>query len=219
MSIAYAGNSVRVFGSDAGVTAAFNGGTHMPFEDMALMRAIPQSTVIDISDAAMLEALMWLTKDRQGLTYFRTTRKSYPTMYSTDHAFTVGKGEILRDGMDLTIIGCGLMVGEAMKAAKELDVKGIKARVVDMFTVKPLDAELVVKCARETGAIISTENHNIIGGLGDAVGAAVLESGVPCVVRKHGVMDEFGSVGPQDYLQEHYGLTAAKIVELALKLK
>jgi transketolase len=219
MSIGYAGNSVRIFGSDAGVTAAFNGGTHMPYEDMALMRAVPHSTVIDISDAAMLEALMRLTKDQPGLTYFRTTRKSYPTIYSTDHTFAVGKGEILRDGTDLTIIACGLMVGEAMKAAQELDAKGIRTCVVDMFTVKPLDTELVVQCARKTGAIISTENHNVIGGPGDAVGAAVLESGVPCKVRKHGVMDEFGSVGPQDYPQEHYGLTAAKIVEMARKIK
>ncbi|MDR3336752.1 MAG: transketolase family protein [Treponema sp.] len=219
MSIAYAGNSVRVFGSDAGVTAAFNGGTHMPFEDMALMRSIPQSTVIDISDAAMLEALMRITKDMPGLIYFRTTRKNYPAVYSTDHPFKIGTGEILREGTDLSIIACGLMVGEALKAAKELDGKGIKARVVDMFTVKPLDTELVVKCAQETGAILTAENHNIIGGLGDAVGAALLESGVPARMHKLGVNDAFGSVGPQDYLMEHYGLTAAKMVEAALSLR
>jgi transketolase len=218
LSVAYAGNNVRVFGSDAGVTAAFNGGTHMPFEDMALLRAVPGATVIEISDGVMLESLMRQTKDRKGLTFFRLTRKNYPKVYSADHQFTIGKGEILRMGGDITIIACGLMVGEAMKAAAELEKSGIKARVADMFTIKPLDIDLALKCAKETGAILTTENHNVIGGLGDAVGAALLESGIPVKFRKHGVRDEFGSVGPQDYLQTHYGLTSAEIVKAALGL-
>ncbi|MDR2468181.1 MAG: transketolase family protein [Spirochaetaceae bacterium] len=212
LSVAYAGNSVRVFGSDAGVTASFNGGTHMPFEDMALLRAVPHSTVIEISDGMMLEKVMRLLKDRNGLSYTRLTRKNYPKIYSADHPLTIGKGEVLRDGGDITIIACGLMVGEAMKAAETLAKEGIKACVVDMWTIKPLDTALVEKCARETGALLTTENHNVIGGLGDAVGAALLASGIPAKMRKHGVADEFGSVGPQDYLQEHYGLTSAQIV-------
>lgn len=211
LSIAYAGNSVRIFGSDAGVTAAFNGGTHMPFEDIALMRAIPHATVIEISDGAMLRSVMRQVKDREGLTYTRTTRKSYPAVYSADHAFEIGKGEVLRDGGDATIIACGLMVGEAMKAADQLAKAGMNVRVVDMYTIKPIDAELVLKCARETGAVVTAENHNVIGGLGDAVGAVVLESGTACRFRKVGVQDEFGMVGPQDYLQEQYGLTAAAL--------
>lgn len=215
LSIAYGGNSVRIFGSDPGVTAAFNGGTHMPFEDMALMRAVPQSTVIEISDAAMLEAVMRLVKDRSGLTYIRTTRKNYPAMYSSDHTFRLGKGEVVRGGCDLTIIACGLMTGEAMKAAGALKEKGIDAKVVDMFTVKPLDTELVMACAEETGAIITAENHNIIGGLGDAVGAALLENDMRIPMIKIGVNDSFGSVGPQDYLQKFYNLTADNIAETA----
>jgi transketolase len=218
LSIAYAGNSVRVFGSDPGVTAAFNGGTHMPFEDMALMRAVPHSTVIEISDGLMLEQLMRITKDMRGLIYFRTTRKNYPALYSGDHVFTLGKGEIVREGTDLSIIACGLMVGESLKAADMLQEKGIKARVVDMYTIKPLDTRLVIQCAEETGAILTSENHNVIGGLGDAVGSALLESGVPVKMRKHGVKDEFGSVGPQDYLMERYGLRAVDIVQAALEL-
>lgn len=218
LSVAYAGNSVRVIGSDPGVTAAYNGGTHMPFEDMALLRAIPGSTVIDITDAAMLEFVLRTTKDRQGLTYIRTSRKSFPAVYSADHPFEIGKGEVLRQGGDITIIACGLMVGEAMKAAEQLAGQGVDAHVVDMYTVKPLDAALVEKCAKETGAILTTENHNVIGGLGDAVGAAVLASGIPCKVHKHGVNDVFGSVGTQPDLQEHYGLTAAKIAEVAKAL-
>ena len=216
LSVGYAGNSVRVFGSDPGVTAAFNGGTHMPFEDLALMRAVPKSTVIEISDGVMLEKLMRLTKDRPGLTYFRTTRKAYPQVYSPDHPLSIGKGEVLREGTDLTIIACGLMVGEALKAAKLLQDQGTSARVVDMFTVKPLDTELVIRCARETGRILTAENHNIIGGLGDAVGAALWESGGPVKMRKLGVKDEFGSVGPQEYLMDHYGLSAAHLVQASL---
>lgn len=218
LSIGYGGNSVRIFGSDPGVTAAYNGGTHMPFEDMALMRAIPGSTVIDVTDAAMLEALMWQTKDRCGVTYFRTTRKTYPAIYSKDHCFQIGRGEVLRDGADITVIACGLMTGEAMKAAESLEKKSVGVRVADMFTVKPLDAELVVRCAKETGGILTAENHNVIGGLGDAVGAALLESGVCAPMRKIGVVESFGSVGAQDYLQEHYGLTAAKIEEAVLEM-
>lgn len=213
LSIAYAGNSVRIFGSDPGVTAAFNGGTHMPFEDMALMRAVPRSTVIEITDGAMLEWVTRAVKDREGLTYVRTTRKSYPAVYSREHPFQIGKGEILRDGKDATVIACGLMVGEAMKAAAALAEKNISVRVVDLFTVKPIDAELVVRCAKETGAIVTAENHNVIGGLGDAVSDALLQNNCPTPMKKVGVRDKFGSVGPQDYLQEHYGLTAKMITE------
>lgn len=211
ISIAYGGNSVRIFGSDPGVTAAFNGGTHMPFEDMALMRAVPHSTVIEISDAAMLRSLMVQLKDRAGLTYVRTTRKNYPTLYSADHAFTIGRGEIVRAGVDVTIMACGLMVSEAMQAAETLAAQGIDVRVVDLFTIKPVDADLVVRCAKETKAIVTAENHNIIGGLGDAVSAAMLEHDVLVPLKKVGVKDEFGSVGPQEYLQQHYGLTAEAI--------
>jgi transketolase len=214
LSIAYAGNSARIFGSDPGVTAAFNGGTHMPFEDMGMMRLIPNATVIELSDAAMMETLMRDTKDREGLTYFRVTRKNYPTIYSKDHKFTIGKGEILRNGKDVTIFAIGLMIGEALAAAKMLEAKGISARVVDMFTVKPLDVELVVKCAKETGAVVTSENHNIVGGLGEAVASALLENGCAVPFKKHGVEDRFGQVGPQNFLQEQYGLTTAKLVEV-----
>jgi len=218
LSIAYAGNSARIFGTDPGVTAAFNGGTHMPFEDIALYRAIPGATVIEITDGAMLKSLMWQLKEHKGLTYVRTTRKGYPAVYSDDHPFQIGKGEVLRDGTDITIIACGLMVSEAMKAASMLAGKGIAARVIDMFTIKPIDQELVLKAARETGKIVTAENHSIIGGLGDAVANALIEGGQFVPMKKVGVQDQFGSVGPQDYLQEHYGLTAAKIVEAARSL-
>ena len=222
ISIAYAGNSVRVFGSDPGVTAAFNGGTHMPFEDVALMRAVPGSTVIDVSDASLLEWVVREIKDRAGLTYVRTTRKKYPALYSKDHPFAIGKGEVLREGADATVIACGLMAGEALKAAKILADSGISVRVVDMFTIKPVDAGLIIRCAEETGCIVTAENHNLIGGLGDAVCDVLLGNDCAATMRKIGVSEAFGSVGPQDYLQEHYGLTAGAVAEAvteALKAK
>lgn len=213
ISIAYAGNSVRIFGSDPGVTAAFNGGTHMPFEDMALMRAIPNSIVLDISDSSMLASIMEQVRDMDGLIYTRFTRKSYSAIYSDDHLFTIGKGEVLRDGTDVTIIACGLMTSEALTAADILSKEGTSVRVVDMFTVKPIDRELVIESSRKTGSVVVAENHNAIGGLGDAVAEVLLEAGVSIKFKKHAVSERFGSVGPQDYLKEYYGLTASKLVE------
>ncbi len=212
LSIAYAKNSVRIYGSDAGVTAAFNGGTHMPFEDMALMRAVPHSTVIDIADGVELAEVLKAVKDREGLTYIRSTRKNFCKIYEPGSTFEVGKGNIVKEGQDITVIASGLMVGEALKAAQLMADKGVSVRVVDMFTVKPIDADLVIRCAKETGAIVTAENHNVIGGLGDAVSAVVVEN-CPVPLKKHGVQDEFGQVGPQDYLQEVYGLTAEALVQ------
>ena len=212
LSVAYAKNSVRIFGSDPGVTAAFNGGTHMPFEDMALMRAVPESTVIDITDGVMLTKVLKLVKDRPGLTYIRSTRKNYRTMFREDSDFEIGKGIILRDGTEATVFACGLMAGEAMEAAQILEKEGISLRVVNIFTVKPIDSELIIRCAKETGAIVTAENHNVIGGLGSAV-ADVLVQNYPAPMEFVGVKDEFGEVGPQEYLMERFGLLAADIVK------
>ena len=218
LSIAYAGNSARVFGTDPGVVAAYNGGTHMPFEEFALMRAIPGATVIEISDGAMLKAMMWQTKEREGLTYIRTGRKNYPALYSSDHAFEIGKGEIVREGTHATVIACGIMVGEAMKAADALAKQGIELQVIDMFTIKPIDAQLVKQAAAQTGIVITAENHNVMGGLGDAVADVLIQSDIPCKMRKIGVNDRFGQVGTQDFLQKEYGLTGEKIQETVLAL-
>lgn len=213
LSIAYAGNSVRIIGSDCGVTTAFNGGTHMAFEDIALYRVVPGSTVIENTDSAMLGSLLRLIKDRPGLTYLRTTRKAYSKVYSADHPFEIGKGELLKDGSDITIFAIGVMVSEALKTAYDLEKEGISVRVVDMYTIKPLDLAMVKKCAEETKAFITAEDHNIIGGLGDAVIAGLQKLKILKLVKKVGVEDRFGSVGSQAYLQEYYGLTAIHIAE------
>ena len=214
LSIGYAKNHVVIVGSDAGVTAAYNGGTHMPFEDMALYRAVPHSTVIDLTDSAMLENLLPKLLDRPGLKYVRLGRKEVLGVYAPGSDFEVGKAAVLREGCDVAIFACGIMVAEALLAARTLETQGISAAVLDLFTVKPIDAEQVVAYAARTGCVVTAENHNVIGGLGSAV-ADVLVRSFPVPVEMVGVQDEFGEVGPQDYLQTRFGLTHERIVESA----
>jgi len=212
LSIAYSKNDVVMVGSDAGVTAAFNGGTHMPFEDMALYRAIPHATVVDVTDSAMLENVLPKLLEMKGLKYIRLGRKEVIGVYEAGSDFDVGKAALVKDGNDVAIIASGIMVAEALKAAATLEGEGISALVLDMFTVKPIDADAVIAAAQKTGAIVTAENHNVIGGLGSAV-ADVLVKNTPVPMEMVGVQDEFGQVGPQDFLQKYYGLTADVIVE------
>ncbi|MDR2167025.1 MAG: transketolase family protein [Clostridiales bacterium] len=212
LSIAYAGLSVRIFGTDPGVAAAFNGGTHMPFEDLALYRAIPRATVIEISDSTMLKNIMWQIKEREGLTYVRMTRKNYHGIYGEGNDFKIGKGLVLREGGDAAVIACGMMVSEAMLAAEILAGEGIHIKVIDMFTIKPLDVDLVREAAK-TGLIVTAENHNIVGGLGEAVATALIEANAAPGFRRIGMRESFGEVGPVDYLQEKFGLNAENIAK------
>lgn len=214
MSIGYAKNSAVMIGSDPGVTASFNGGTHMPFEDMALYRAVPGATVIDITDSVMLDSLLPKLVDRPGVNYVRFGRKEATAVYAPGADFEIGKAAVLRDGTDVAILACGLLVGEAMLAARQLEAEGISAAVLDMYSVKPIDAEAVVAYARKTGAIVTAENHNVIGGLSSAV-ADVLVRQFPVPLESVAVNDEFGEVGPQDYLQKRFGLTAEQVVAKA----
>lgn len=217
LSAGYGKNSITMIGSDPGVCAAFNGGTHMPFEDMALYRAIPESTVMDITDSAMLEDVLRQSVNRQGVNYIRVGRKNSAQVYEAGSRFEIGRAIQLRPGADVTLIACGIMVHEALQAANALTQQGIDARVIDMFTVKPLDAEAVVRYAQETGAIVTCENHNRIGGLTDAV-AQTIATRCPVPMEYVAVEDVFGEVGPQDYLQKRFGLTAEHIVEQAKRV-
>ena len=164
----------------------------------------------------MASAILRQTKDRKGLTYIRLSRKNLPAVYEPGSTFEIGKGIVLRDGKDVAFIAAGLMVAEALKAAGELEKEGISAAVIDMFTIKPLDEALTLEYAKKTGAIVTGENGNIVGGLGAAV-ASFLSENYPVPVVRTGVHDRFGQVGSQDYLQEQYGLTAAVLVENAKK--
>lgn len=215
LSIGYAKNSVTVIGTDPGVTAAMNGGTHMPFEDMALYRSVPDAYVFDITDTAMLKDLLDQCVDIHGLKYLRVGRKQNFKMYEDGTKFEIGKGiEVCSHGTDVAIIACGIMVAKAIDAAEALKAEGVNATVIDMFTVKPLDEALIARLAKDCGAIVTAENHNKIGGLTEAV-SAYTSANCPVPVRHVAVEDEFGEVGPQDYLEERFGLTADAIVREA----
>jgi transketolase len=217
VSGAYAKLSVNILGSDAGVTSEFNGGTHMPFEDLALVRLIPNATVIEVSDSAMLSAMLRQIEKLYGIHYIRTIRKKAVKLYDNNESFEIGKGKVLRDGKDVTLIATGIMVAEALQASDQLAEAGIDAAVIDMFTIKPIDKELIVQYAQRTGAIVTAENHNKLGGLGSAV-AEVLSELHPALLERIGVDERFGQVGTTDYLKQVYGLTSNQIVQKAIKL-
>lgn len=214
LSVGYAGNSVRIIGSDAGIGAAFNGGTHMPFEDVALYRTIPEAAIFDIVDAVQFEKVLHKTKDRKGVTYIRTIRNHAVAVYGEGSEFEVGKAHVLREGSDITIIACGIMVAEALKAAEQLAEQGISALVIDIVTIKPIDEHTVIDAAKRTKAVITAENANVIGGLGAAV-AELLSRRHPTRMDYVGVDDLFGEVGDIDYLRQRYNLTAERIVSVA----
>ncbi len=211
LSGGYAKNSITVIGTDPGITAAFNGGTHMPFEDVALYRAIPDAVICDATDITMLENFLRTAKDHPGVKFVRVGRKeSYP-VYAPGTELKFGKGNVLREGKDAVIIATGIMVHEAMEAAKLLAADGIEAAVIDPYTIKPLDVELIREWAAKTGAVVTAENHNKIGGLYSAVKEALDgEAKVGYVA----VEDEFGEVGPQDYLRERFDLTDTHIARV-----
>jgi transketolase len=216
MSAAYAKLNVRIVGTDPGVCAAYNGGTHMPFEDMAVLRAIPEMTLLEPTDSVMLGNLLPQLAERYGVFYIRLLRKQAVGIYETGSAFEIGKGVTLRDGRDVTLFASGIMTAEAMKAAGLLEKDNVSARVINLFTWKPVDAELTIKCAEETGAAVTCENHNIVGGLGSAV-AEVLVKNYPIPVEMVGVQDQFGEVGPEDYLRGRFNLNAVDIAAAALR--
>ncbi len=216
MSCAYAKQNVKVVGSDPGVYAATNGGTHMPFEDVALMRAIPGATVVDAIDAVAVKELVKMAKDTYGVWYLRFPRKSCVKVYEEGTKFEYGKAMPLRDGSDVTLIASGYCVAESLKAADLLAAEGISARVLDMCFAKPIDVDAVLKAAAETGAIVTAENHNVVNGMGSAV-ADVLVANRPVPMEKIGSQDQFGEVGPTSYLAERFGLKAADIVAAAKK--
>lgn len=214
MSCAYAKLNVRIVGSDPGVTAAYNGGTHMPFEDMGVLRSIPQITLIEPSDPVMLADLIRQLGDLYGVYYIRMARKNMVGLYEQGSTFTIGKGNVLRDGHDVSLVASGILVAEALHAAESLAAEGISARVVDLFTWKPMDTELIAACAADTGAIVTAENHNTVGGLGAAVSEAVCAKN-PCPMEMVGTDDRFGQVGTEDWLRGEYGLNAERIVAAA----
>ncbi|HZK53315.1 MAG TPA: transketolase family protein [Desulfosporosinus sp.] len=214
LSAGYAKLNIRIIGTDPGITAEFNGGTHMAMEDMGILRTIPGITLIEPVDSVMLKNVLKQIVDPYGVFYIRLFRKNAIKVYEEGSNFEIGKAVELRPGSDVTIIASGIMVSEALKAAEELEKEGILARVVNIFTLKPIDKEAVIKCAEETGAIVTAENHNIINCLGSAV-AEILGENYPVPMERVGVDDVFGEVGPIDYLHERFGLTWQAIANKA----
>ena len=213
----YARANVRIIGSDPGIAAQFNGGTHMPFEDISIYRAYPEMTVMDLADSTQMRSVIPQTASKNGMYYIRLFRKNAAKIYEQGSQFEIGKAVQLRDGNDVTIVASGaVMVPEALRAADMLDSEGIQARVLDCFTIKPLDEEAVVRAAYETGALVTAENHNIINGLGSAV-ADILSTRHPAPIEKIGIHDCFGEVGSLTYLKETFGLTAEHIAKAAKK--
>jgi transketolase len=217
ISGAYARLSVRIVGSDPGITAAYNGGTHMPFEDMGIMRNIPTMTVLEPVDGAMLENLLLQLVDLRGMFYIRLLRRNPVQVYEYGSTFDIGRGVVLRDGSDATIMSSGILVDESLKAAESLESKGISCRVVNLFTIKPIDRDLVAACAAETGAVVTCENHNVFNGLGSAVAETLVET-VPVPMERIGSQDQFGEVGPVEYLMKRYEMGAEDIAKRVVKV-
>ena len=216
MSGAYARLNVKLVGSDPGITAQINGGTHMPFEDMGIMRGIPQMTIVEPTDITMLRSVMRQMKENYGMFYMRLVRKTCMKIYEEGSEFEIGKAVVLRDGRDASVIASGYCVAQALKAAEELEREGVYIRVIDMLTWKPVDEETIVKAAKETGAIVTAENHNVINGLGSAVAETVVKHS-PVPMEMIGVQDQFGEVGNLDYLARRFGLKAENIIEAVKK--
>ena len=216
-TLGYPECNVKIGATHAGISVGEDGASHQCCEDFALMRSIPGMTVICPADDVEAKAAVKAAFAMQGPVYLRFGRLAVPVVNDeATYKFEIGKGVTLRDGKDVTIIANGLLVAEALHAAEQLAAEGIDARVINIHTIKPLDTGLVLKAARETGLIITAEEHNIIGGLGEAVCSAVAES-CPVPVRRVGVNDEYGHSGPAVKLLEQFGLCAANIAAVTRK--
>ncbi|MBQ5702812.1 MAG: transketolase family protein [Peptococcaceae bacterium] len=213
-SIAYPNLNVKIAATHAGLTVGEDGGSHQMLEDIALMRAVPNMTVIVPADGVETKQVVMAAAEHQGPVYIRLGRPKVPVLLGDDYKFEIGKGVVLKEGTDVTLIGTGIMVSKAMEAAELLAADGISAAVVNISTIKPLDNALVTEMAQKTGAVVTAEEHNIYGGLGSAVAEVLVET-CPVPMARVGVEDKFGESGLPDELLEKYGLTAANIAAKA----
>ncbi|MBC6695406.1 transketolase family protein [Terrisporobacter mayombei] len=211
-SVCYPKLNVKICATHAGITVGEDGGSHQSVEDISLMRSVPNMTVLVPADGIEAEKMILEAAKFNGPMYVRLGRSAVPTLFDENYEFKIGKGAILRDGNDATIIACGIMVNEALVAADMLKEENIDVRVINMSTIKPIDTELIVSAAKETKAIVTAEEHSIIGGLGSAVSEVVSENH-PIIVKKVGMNDTFGESGTPNELLEKYGLTAKNIAE------
>ncbi|MGN1276830.1 MAG: transketolase family protein [Floccifex sp.] len=212
LSGAYAHNTINIYGSDPGFTVGPNGGTHTTWEDVALMRTIPNAIVCDPCDEVQAK---WLVKEyakMDGVHYFRCNRKAVRNVYEPGSTFEIGKGNIVKTGSDVLVIATGQLVSDALDAAQTLEEQGISVEVIDMFCIKPLDEELILSQVQNKKAVITFENHSITGGLGSAVAETLIEHQVNIPFKRHGVNEQFGQVGTPDFLQKEFKLTATDLI-------
>lgn len=215
-SVAYPKLNVKIAASHAGISVGEDGASHQSIEDIAIMRALPNMNVIVPADGTETEQVIKAAALHKGPVYIRLGRLGLPVLFDETYKFEIGKANTVSDGTDVTIIACGLMVGASIEAANKLKEENISARVINMASIKPIDKDAIVKAAKETGAIVTAEEHNIIGGLGSAV-AEVLAKTEPTVLEMVGMNDTFGESGAPTELLEKYGLTANGIIDAVKK--
>ena len=216
-SIGYPHLNVKIGATHAGISVGEDGASHQCCEDIGLMRTIPGMVILNPADDVEARLCVLAAAEHDGPVYMRFGRLAVPRVFDEDYKFEIGKGNVLKEGDDVTIIATGLMVNEALEAKKLLEAEGISAEIINVHTIKPLDAGTILASAAKTGVIVTAEEHSVIGGLGSAVAEAVCESGKPVPVIKLGVNDEFGKSGPAVELLHIYGLDAQNIVEKAKK--
>ena len=209
ISVCYAKRNVKIVGTDPGIAAELNGGTHMSLEDMGVVRSIPGLVIFEPTDTVQLKAAMPVLHAYEGPVYMRMNRKEFPTVFPEGYRFDLFKADLLRAGTDVTILAAGLMVSESLQAAETLAAEGISCEVLNVHTIKPIDRETILASAQKTGVIVTAENHNVIGGLRSAVLEALAHDPVP--VWAVGAQDRFGEVGKLPYLKEALGLNAAHL--------
>ena len=215
ISICYAGRNVKIVGTDPGIAAELHGGTHMSMEDIGVLRSIPGLVIVEPADAVQLRAAMPALNGYEGPVYLRLFRKELPELFPDDYRFELFRADRLREGRDLSLFVSGFLTKDALDAAELLAAEGLSVEVVNVHTIKPIDRDTVLASARKTGAVLTVENHNVIGGLHSAVLEALAQERIPvCAV---GVQDRFGEVGKLPYLREVMGLTVENIAETARK--
>lgn len=211
-SVAYPKLNVKIAATHAGITVGEDGATHQAIEDIALMRALPNMKIINPCDGVQTKWAIDEAAKIDGPVYIRLGRSKVPDVYSENETFEFGKGKVIREGTDVTVIATGIMVNEAIIAHEKLKEEGILVRVIDIHTIKPIDREIIIKAARETKGIVTAEEHSVIGGLGGAVSEVVTEE-YPTKVLKVGVKDVFGKSGSAEVLMKEYNLTADEIIK------
>lgn len=217
ISICYAKQNVKIIGSDPGISAEYNGGTHMSFEDIGVLRSIPNMVIFEPVDNAQLKNLLPQIIDYKGPVYIRMFRKETPDIFDESEKFNLFNAKTVKEGSDVSIFCSGIMVDETLKANKILEEKGINAEIINIHTIKPIEEESIIASVHKTGAAVTVENHNIIGGLRSAV-AEVLSENCPAPLRSIGIRDSFGQVGKMPYLKEVYNMSAENIVQAVLSV-